>query len=461
MDNPIQNSIPNPIQTSKNNIIIIVASLILLSTILISVTVYFYTKKSGVTEITEPPLVEPSKEISVDLIINGPESITKRLSISTSVLDELSISQFLDRYYNIDNPNLFLTALSINDIDLTDKLLNGRLDPLKGFENLSDFFNNSYPSAISVKIEYELKCAGTAPNCFGPLTSRGPVCTINGWECRDNVRCADRATLISSLNCTDPNKKYPVCNYDSDANYAGTPYCDTCPGSPIPCGDFGTSICTATGWSCRPSCPTADRLRTLSATSCTGGKFLTCQIGSDGRAITGCNTCSPVDCSAADSAMLSSFLNSYTGPTGTAPVSALCAPVCNGENNICRQGANTNISNVVCPANRPIVVMPNLTGIDKNTLPICSTNLVDASLDTRYSAYCKDCSDLPKPVAGQSNYSELCDINNITGACNGYDYVCTATGWSCKPNLATGFRGSNINQCCGNRGDLSTGIWNV
>lgn len=444
MDNPIQNPIPNPVQNNKNKIIIIVASLILLSTILIAVIVYFSTKKSGSTEITEPPLVEPSKEISVDLTINGPESISKRVSISTSVLDELTISRFLDRYYNIDNPNLFLISLSINNIDLTDKLLNGRLDPLKGFKKLSDFFNNSYPSAINVKIEYRLECAGTAPDCFGPLTSRGPVCTINGWECRDNVRCADRATLISALNCTDPNKKYPVCN-DSNPSYVRT-YCDTCPGSPIQCGDFGTSICTATGWSCQPSCPTPERLRQLSATSCTGGKFLTCQIGSDGRTITGCTPCSPVDCSAADRAMT----GTYTGPTGTAPVSALCAPVCNGENNICRQGANTNKESVTtCPADRPIVVMPDLTGIDKNTLPLCSTNLTDASLDTRYSAFCKDCSDLPKPVRGQTGYSELCDINNITGACNGYDYVCTATGWSCKPNKATGFRGSfDMKNCC-------------
>jgi hypothetical protein len=242
--------------------------------IVITVIVLLVRKKNGA-----------SSSNAVTFQVKGPKfDKTETVNISLSRLKNMNIGELMQSTIQTStmlpwkSMSVYWDSISINNkpVDLTDGYLSERIFATK----LLTFFNNTIPGKVIILGVMKHTCSNDEKETIGkqcdPCKGQAPVCTEQGWVCKDNQLCPDADILKT---CCVNSVLGPVASCDPNSKVIT---CGTCPDPPIDCGSPGCDavgpVCTADGWSCQKGvlCPTGHDLGQCCSES---GKYAVCQNG--------------------------------------------------------------------------------------------------------------------------------------------------------------------------------------
>lgn len=253
----------------------------------------------------------------------------------------------------------------------------------------------------TVQLNFQRICRPSEKPTENICRGQQAVCGPTGWILVDGIKppTEEEATLCCKDSPNGPIGKWDSMNSVVHCSCGEAPSTDC--GDPSGCGAF-SQVCTKDGWVCKSGTKCPDESKWGNCLNCDKSEYVICQDGKFS-----CTKCDP---------------STITD----------CEFSChNLQENVCQQdGKFACVPNgAECPTDISLAV-PCCTD-PLFPIPVC-----DKSKGT---TTCKDCEDIPKHV-DDPNYAK-CE----NGTCDGYGWVCTATGWIAQPHIKPP---PNMSICC-------------
>lgn len=359
----------------------------------IVVTIVIFSKKRDTP-------VQPDIISAVKISVSNPVStFTGTIQIKEKELLNMTLNTVINIILQKATLPWAIDDIFWNSIKINDKLFlaeNGIISQ----QNVT-IFNLVGKAPTDIELNFQRICHSEEKPAENICKGQQAVCSSTGWILVDGLNPPNNDQLQA---CCKGNSNGPIGTWDNVNNITHCS-CGQAPstdcGDPTGCGSFA-QICTENGWECKGGikCPEASVWK--NCLNCGNSGYVIC---TDGKfSCTNCNPESMPECEFS------------------------CH---NLQENVCqRDGTFKCTPNAAdCP-----------TDITK-LLPCCTDPLFPIPVcdKNKGTTTCKDCEDIPKPV-NDPNYSK-CE----NGSCDGYGWVCTATGWISVPHIKPP---TDLTKCC-------------
>jgi len=369
----------------KTGVIFLIGIAVLIVVIVVVLVVVLRKKSSS-----------SSGETTVNITVtNNGQKNQASLPLDPTNLTSALVGQFINSIFSNTKvlgscsfPNASWNSFSIGGKNL--KLTNGSISSDSMSAKLSDFLG-SIPDSIVVNADLNLCCDPNTKKACNSCNGELPICGKDGsWTCLPNQGCPADPTVCC------PNNKYAACVngavscVDCDDKTPGVDKkaCDDKP----ECESWGR-VCSPSGWVCEKGskCPDPS----------VWGKCQTCHSTQTPVCVNGVFSCA--DCG------------------GDTPS---CPEDCYGSGITCQDGKQVCEKGIVCPSDKKMQECASTLCPDPRLpVPSCVTLLGKSTIS------CNDCSKMPLPANEGEN------VKCYTGSCQGHGWVCTESGWVCKPGV--------------------------